>query len=217
MTAPSINSLDFLKGCKPALSIGGYMSAGAASTLYPVGNVTGIEINYDATSKSIESDCSVFEQEEYYTKVATGMKGVFHEADLKKLAIAMGQDSQTTPATMWVTAANQLNPAIVAYSKGVTDGTSTLLVGDPPAVHYYQVQLVVDDQSFKSDTNLATPGANIYTKRTVTIWRAMFVPKIKMATKRDDHVQISWEMKFLYDSSVVTADKVYKIVDFMSK
>ncbi len=217
MTAPTVNSLDFLKGCKPALSIGGYTAAGAAGTLYPVGNVTGIEIDYEGTAKAIESDCSLFEQDFFYTKVATGMKGVFHEADLKKLAIAMGQDSQTTPSTMWVTAANQLNPAIVAYSKGVTDGTSTLLVGEPPAIHYYQVQLVVDDQSFKSDSNLATPGTNIYTKRTVTIWRAMFVPKIKMNPKRDDHLQISWEMKILYDSSVATADKMYKIVDFQAK
>jgi hypothetical protein len=205
MALPTVNSLDFLKGCHPALTIGTYAAAGGTpSATMAIGNVSDVEVEYSADDKVIESDSLPYEQDIFTTKIVTGLKFTMHEADLVKLGIAMSQFAGTF--------SDPTNPDITPREQGVTDGTSILLVGLPTQA-YYQIQLVVDDQSFKSTPSVS----NTYTKRTITFWRCRITPKIKHSYKRDDWVKAAVEVKVLYDSSVTTNDKVFKIVDFVSK
>lgn len=196
----ALNTLDYIKGSRPVLSIGTYVAAGGAGSLTDVGTISDVNVNYDATYKDVESDSSYFALDTYATKVAVSIEFTAHEAQLTLLAKAMGLAPSSAVAT-------------VARVGGATDGTQTMLVGDLPAVQYYQATLLIDNQSMLH----AIGGADAYTKRTYTFWRTVPVAKIKKSYKRDDHVKYKVELKVYYDSSVSTADKLFKVVDFLAK
>lgn len=209
MSLPTMNTLDFLKACHPFLEIAPWVTAGGApGTWTPIGTVDGIEVSYEGTVKDIVADTAPYALDSFIPDIKAGLKGNLHEADMRKLFVIMGIFTGTHAAPT--------NPGIVQVTSTI-DGTATGLVG-APTVSYWQARLTIDDQSFKSYTTAETLYEdNTYTKRTYTFWRTMFAPKIKHNPKRDDWMKTGFEMKILYDTSVTTADKMFKVVDFMLK
>lgn len=202
-----MNTLDFLKACHPFLEIAPWVTAGGTpGTWTPVGTVSDIDIDYDGAIKEIEADTAPFSLDYFVPKIVTGLKGTMHEADMRKLFVIMGQFTGTH--------ATPTNPAIVERV-GSTAGTATGLVG-APVISYWQARLTIDDQSFNSYTAAETAYSdNTYTKRTYTFWRCIFAPKVKHSPKREDWLKTGFEMKVAYDSSVTTADKIWKMVDWV--
>ena len=179
-----INVQDILKGAIPVLSIADYVTGGSTGspTFLDIGAVTAPEFDIEKKGKEIETDSSLHPLDIFM--ISQTLKGKFqiNEADLAKLAKAIGDpDSAVTT---------------VAQVPGTTDGTMTYSLDEQDAMRYFQLKLVVDNQSL-------TPvsGGDTYTKHTIVLWKVVMQPKIKLAYKKADwfHYEINFDA--LYDST----------------
>lgn len=187
----AINTLDFLKGARPVLEVSDWVTGGGAGTFSDFGAVSDVEVDIKNETKDITSDSTLYALDTYYTGQSILIKGTMHEAQLQKLARALGYDPDTAVAT-------------VARVPSTTAGTNTFSIEEPGAVQYYQIRLTVSNQSMK-------PGNDTYTGRVATFWRCVFQADVKQAFKKDDHVKIPFSIKVYYDSTATP--KLGKVVD----
>jgi len=208
MPLPTQNTLDYIKGTYPYFQLAPYVSAGVeASSFIDIGSMSDVSVDTEGTVNELVVDTCPFPVDAWISSVKATIKGTLHEADARKLAIVLNQYDAGLGGF-----ADPDNPEITARVGGTTDGTMVTRVG-MPTLAYWQVKLTLDDQSFKS----VLPSGDTYTKRYYNIWKVMIVPKTAHTFKPTDHVKTGFEMRVLYDSSVATDDKLYKITDFLAK
>ncbi|HEY3175678.1 MAG TPA: hypothetical protein VGK94_07950 [Candidatus Polarisedimenticolia bacterium] len=166
------------------VSLSAYVTAGGAGTFTDVGHTKG-----PCTIEESGSDYEVKSEQELGSLMSVPiekkvmLKFAMIEADVANLQKALRQPSGNLTGT---------------------PPNSILAVGDPQE-EYRQIQLVT-----KGIKGTATGAA---ATRTVTIWRGAFVSIEPIGFSKESEQVYGVTVNCLYDESVATADKYYKIVD----
>lgn len=186
------NSLDVLQGVLAQLDIADWVTAGGAGTFNkPAGFIDGLVVDEAFDTPLVEPDNNLYPISAYPGKRKLLIKGSFVEASLRKKALALGM------ATSDVNVITQV---------------ATLPIKQLSALNYYQVRITVAGQAMvPGHTEFPT---DIYTKRTMTLWRCLFTKGPSQTYK--GAVKTPFEMTVFYDTSVTesaTVGAIGKVVD----
>ncbi len=203
MAAPTIHEQNLILGPLADIKVAPYVTAGGAPSAgdwIECGAVRKPTLKYKVASGEIDCDNSNDPLRFYAGKRECALEFEFLEENEKLLAIVMGLDPTTNVAT-------------VARVAGTTDGTETLLVGDLSPNKRWQVMITIDDQEIDNPDNV-----DVYTSVTYTFWLCKAEPDISA-----DHSygggtpSYKAAFKVIRDSSVTSADKLFKRVKTMPK
>lgn len=186
----ALNSLDIIKGSRPTISIGDWISGGSGgtATYLDIGIVSGFEVDIEKTNKKITADSAFYVFDVFYTGQEIKGKFTVHESDLRRLAKFVGD-----PDSAVVTGATSL----------------TYNLGEQSSMRYFRLKGVIADQSFAP-----TPiPATTYTKETIILYRVVFTTKAKLKYVKDDWRHYEVEFEALLDSSAETGAQMGTITD----
>jgi hypothetical protein len=178
------NSLDVLQGVLAQLDIADWVTAGGAGTFNkPGGYLDGLVVDESFDTGLVEPDNNLYPISAYPGRRKLVIKGEFVEASLRKKALALGG------ATADVNVITQV---------------ATLPIKQLSAMTYYQVRLIVAGQAMvPAHTEFPT---DIYTKRTLTLWRCLFTKGPSQTYK--GAVKCPFEITVFYDTSVTESATV---------
>jgi len=186
----TLNSLDLQRGVLAQVELSPWVTAGGAGSFLDLGAVRGLAVDIKQTFKQLEADNSLYPLDAYPTKSEATITFEVLQADLKKLANALGE--------------------LVAKVQ-VTGATSAIFPwGQPTGGNYWQLRISAPNVGGMK------PGSDTYHTRTHTIWRCVQEPALNMKLVRGDETVYKFTFHALLDTTVtasVTQDQIGKIAD----
>ena len=187
---PTFNTLDQLAGGRGRVQIGPYVTAGGSATLVDLGLVKGLDIKHKQT----------------YEKRYAGNATHPMLAWLKQQEVTISFEAMQASLQNFVQALNELR-TVVTTSAGVSN---TALVGEATQPqNLWQVVIGVPNTSMK-------PGSDTYAARIMTFWACVQEGDLTLPIDVGKDVTYKFNLHALFDSTVTTADKVYKIQDLVT-
>jgi hypothetical protein len=186
----TLNSLDLQRGVLAQVELSPWVTAGGAGSFLDLGAVRGLAVDIKQTFKQLEADNSLYPLDAYPTKAEATITFEVLQADLKKLANALGE--------------------LVAKVQ-VTGATSAIFPwGQPTGGNYWQLRISAPNVGGMK------PGSDTYHTRTHTIWRCVQEPALNMKLVRGDETVYKFTFHALLDTTVTasaTQDQIGKIAD----
>ena len=185
-----LNSLDLQRGVLAQVELSPWVTAGGAGSFLDLGAVRGLAVDLKQTFKQVESDNSLYPLDAYPTKAEATITFEVLQADLKKLANAMGE---------------------LTSKVSVTGAASAIFpLGPPTGGNYWQLRISAPNVGGMK------PGSDVYTKRTHTLWRCVQEPTINMKLVRGDETVYKFMFHVVLDTTVTASaiqDQIGKIAD----
>jgi len=185
-----LNSLDLQRGVLAQVEVSPWVTGGGAGSFLDLGAVRGLAVDLKQTFKQLEADNSLYPLDAYPTKAEATISFEVLQADIKKLANALGE--LTSKVTV----------------VGAT--SATLPLGQPTGGNYWQLRISAPNVGGMK------PGADTYKLRTHTLWRCVQEPTINMKLVRGDETSYKFMYHVVLDTTVtpsVSQDQIGKIAD----
>ena len=185
-----LNSLDLQRGVIAQVEIAPWVTGGGAGSFLDLGAVRGLAVDIKQTMKQQEADNSLYPLDVYPTKAEAIVSFEVLQADLKKMANALGE--LTSKVTV----------------VGAT--SATLPLGQPTGGNYWQLRISAPNVGGMK------PGSDTYKNRTHTLWRCVQEPALNMKLVRGDETTYKFSFHVVLDTTVTpstTTDQIGKIAD----
>ena len=185
-----LNSLDLQRGVLAQVELSPWVTAGGAGSFLDLGAVRGLSLDIKQTMKQVEADNSLYPLDVYPTKAEAILSFEVQQADLKKMANALGE----------------LTAKVIIV--GAT--SASLPLGQPTGGNYWQVRISAPNVGGMK------PGSDTYHNRTHTLWRCVQEPALTMKLVRGDETVYKFSLHVVLDTTVTpstTTDQIGKVVD----